>query len=268
MTAPGPLPRPMGFGRGLALPFRGAKLVYVDHPDLIRYWMVPLLVTLLTLIGSVAAVLAWDDALVGWLWPDPGEGEGLEGWLLDAAHGAFGLVLIVLLLLVAAVVALLVGTLVAAPFNARLAEVIDERVTGTRPPPLGLGRLALDLLRVALLELAFAAVNVALFGVGLVVPGAGPVVFVLGLAAWAGYFALTYVDVPLAARGRGVTDRLRFTVGHPLPLLGFGTGVGLFLFVPFVNLLFMPAAVAGGVLLVAELEREAVAARPEPPLAP
>jgi CysZ protein len=258
----------MGFGRGLALPFRGAKLVYVDHPDLIRYWMVPLLVTVAALIGAVAAVLSYDDALVAWLWPDPGTGEGLEGWLLDAAHGAFGLVLTGLLLMVAAVLALFVGTLVAAPFNARLGEVIDERVTGMRPAPLGPGRLALDLLRVALIELGFAAANLALFGVGLVIPGAGPFVFVLGLAVWAGYFAITYVDVPLAARGQGALDRLRFTAAHPLPMLGFGAGVGLFLCVPFVNLLFMPAAVAGGVLLVAELDREAVAARPEHPAPP
>ena len=37
----------------------------------------------------------------------------------------------------------------------------------------------------------------------------------------------------------------------------FGTGVWLFLFVPLVNLLFMPAAVAGGTLLFLELERAA-----------
>ena len=39
-------------------------------------------------------------------------------------------------------------------------------------------------------------------------------------------------------------------------MFGFGTGVWLFLFIPLVNLLFMPAAVAGGTLLFLDLEGE------------
>jgi uncharacterized protein involved in cysteine biosynthesis len=37
-------------------------------------------------------------------------------------------------------------------------------------------------------------------------------------------------------------------------MFGFGTGVWAFLFIPLVNLLFMPAAVAGGTLLFLDLE--------------
>jgi len=36
---------------------------------------------------------------------------------------------------------------------------------------------------------------------------------------------------------------------------GFGTGVWILLFVPLVNLFFMPAAVAGGTMLFLGLER-------------
>ena len=35
---------------------------------------------------------------------------------------------------------------------------------------------------------------------------------------------------------------------------GFGTGVWVLLFIPLVNLLFMPAAVAGGTMLFVELQ--------------
>jgi uncharacterized protein involved in cysteine biosynthesis len=41
-----------------------------------------------------------------------------------------------------------------------------------------------------------------------------------------------------------------------MALLGYGTGVAVFLFLPIVNVLFMPAAVAGAVLLFAELSGE------------
>jgi CysZ protein len=245
----------VGFFRGLSLPFRGAKLVYVEHPDLVRFWIVPLLVTIAVLVASTAAVFHYDDALLGWLWSDPGAGEGFSGWLLGALHDVLGFVIDVLLLLLALLVTILVGSLVAAPFNARLAEVLDERVTGQKPPPFALGRVAMDLVRTAVIETGFGLVNLVLFVAGLALPPAGPFLFVLGLVAWAYYFAIAYVDVPLATRGKGVMDRLRFSAGHPMAVLGYGTGVGLFLMVPVVNLLFMPAAVAGGVLLVSELER-------------
>lgn len=245
----------VGFFRGLSLPFVGAKLVYVEHGDLIRYWIVPLLVTVAVLIASTTAVFRYDDALLGWMWSDPG-GEGWQAWLLGALHSVLWVVVDAVLLVLALVVTMLVGSLVAAPFNARLGEVIDERVTGKKPPPFAVGRVVMDLVRTAVIETGFGLVNLLLFVAGLVLPPAGPFLFVLGLVAWAYYFAIAYVDIPLATRGRGVLDRLRFTARHPMAVLGFGTGVGLFLMVPILNLLFMPAAVAGGVLLVSELDAD------------
>lgn len=242
----------VGFFTGLKIPFRGARLVYVEHPDLVRFWLVPILVTIAALVMSVAAVFHYDDALVSAVWSAPTESESWDGWLLGVAHTAFGWLIDLLLLLLALLVTLLVSSLVAAPFNARLAEVIDERLTGTAPPPFALGRVLTDLVRTAVIEITFAFLNVVLFVAGLALPVAGPVLFVVGMIAWALYFGVAYVDVPLASRGLSLSDRLGFIVKHPMAMLGFGTGVGLFLMVPLINLLFMPAAVAGGVLLVQE----------------
>jgi len=49
-----------------------------------------------------------------------------------------------------------------------------------------------------------------------------------------------------------------------VPMFGFGTGVWLFLFIPFLNLFFMPAAVAGGTLLYLDLEGPGEPAPSEP----
>ncbi len=247
----------VGFFAGLAIPFRGARLVYVEHPDLIRFWIVPILVTIAALVMSVAAVFHYDDALVSAVWSAPPESDGWDTWFLGAAHTVFGWLVDLLLLLLALLVTLLVSSLVAAPFNARLAEVIDERLTNTAPPPFALGRVLGDLLRTAVIETAFAIINVVLFVAGLALPVAGPVLFALGMIAWALYFAIAYVDVPLASRGRSLGERMSFVAQHPMAVLGFGTGVGLFLMVPLVNLLFMPAAVAGGVMLVHRTEQRA-----------
>lgn len=244
----------VGFFRGLSLPFRGAKLVYVTHPDLVRYWLIPILVTLAVLATSIWAVFHYDDALIGAVWSEPAGAEGWEGWLLDAAHGLFAILVDVLLLALALLVALMVSGIVAAPFNARLAEVLDERLAGVKPPAFEVSRVAMDLVRTAVIELGFAVVNLVLFFAGLALPVAGPLLFLVGLVAWALYFAIAYVDVPLASRGKTLGERLAFVGRHPMAVLGFGTGVGLFLVVPLVNLLFMPAAVAGGVLLVSETE--------------
>lgn len=246
----------VGFFRGLTLPFRGARLVYVDHPDMVRFWLVPILVTLAVLASSIWAVFHYDDTLIAMIWSEPtSAGEGWEGWLLEILHGAFGLLLDALLLALALLVALMVSGLVAAPFNARLSEVLDERLSGVRPPPFEVSRIAVDLLRTAVIEIAFAVINVVLFVAGLAVPVASPVFFAVGMVAWALYFAVAYVDAPLASRGKTLRERLAFVGRHPMALLGFGTGVGIFLVVPLVNLFFMPAAVAGGVLLVSETER-------------
>lgn len=245
----------IGFLSGLKIPFRGARLVYVDHPDLIRFWLIPILVTIAALVMSAAAVFHYDDALVSAVWTAPGaDAESWDGWLLGVAHTAFGWFVDLLLLLLALLVTLLASSLVAAPFNARLAEVIDERLTGTAPPPFAIGRVGMDLLRTAVIEITFAVINVVLFVAGLALPIAGPVLFVVGMIAWALYFGVAYVDVPLASRGLSLGDRLGFITKHPMAMLGFGTGVGLFLVIPLINLLFMPAAVAGGVLLVKEAE--------------
>lgn len=241
------------FFSGLAFPFKGARLVYGEHLDLIRYWIVPIVITLAALVGCIAAVFAFEGELTASIWSAPA-GEGWEADLARAAHGVFEVLVTLLLVLLALLSTLVVSGIVSAPFNARLAEVIDERVTGRRAPPFALARVARDVARAIVIETTFFVVNATLLVVSLFAPALGPLTGFLGLAFGALYFGVSYVETPQATRDRTLRDRARFVTSHPMALLGFGTGVGLFLFVPLVNLLFMPAAVAGGVLFHAALE--------------
>ncbi len=243
------------FLSGLSYPFKGARLVYVEHRDLVRYWIVPILVTLLALVASVAGVWVYEGALTSSLWETPVGDE----WDADVARFAHSLFegLVVIVLVVAAVAAtLLVSGIVSAPFNARLAEILDERVTGRAAPPFAAGRALRDVGRAIVIEATFFAVNAALLVVSLVVPAISPVTGVFGLVFGALYFGIAYVETPQASRDRGLRDRFRLVREHPMAILGFGAGVGVFLCVPLVNLLFMPAAVAGGVLFHAALEAD------------
>lgn len=254
------------FFSGLAAPFRGARLVYYERPGLVRFWIVPLLVTLVALVASIATALSFHDELTTWVWSEP-VGDAWGDAILRFLHGAFELLVTLVLLLLAIALTLLVSGIVAAPFNARLAEVVDQEVTGRVPPPFSLGRALGDVGRAMLIETTFFVVNVLFLVGSLVLPALSPVLGVLGIVVGAYYFAISYVEAPQASRGRTLGDRMRFVARHPLAMLGFGTGVGLFVFVPLVNLLFMPAAVAGGVLFHAALDPGPAEPPTQPPSA-
>ena len=96
-----------------------------------------------------------------------------------------------------------------------------------------------------------------LFVISSLVPVVGPAIYsIFGFVFTAMYFAIDYIDWPASRQNRSVAYRFGLLTEHFMPMFGFGSGVWLFLFIPFVNLLFMPAAVAGGTLLFLDVERE------------
>ena len=76
----------VGFFRGLTFVFRGAKYVYFDHLGLVRYWALPVLVTMLALGLSLAAVAMFYNDITQAMWSNPG-GEGWVHEALMAMHG-------------------------------------------------------------------------------------------------------------------------------------------------------------------------------------
>ena len=245
----------VGFFRGLGFAFRGARRVYLEEPGLARYWVVPIVVTAIALIGSLALVATYGSDLGDSIWASP-TGDDWLAQLGRGAHWVFAAFVHLLLALVALIVTMLVGSIVAAPFNARLGEVLDERVTGYPTPPFALSRVLMDVVRTLTIEVVFFVINTVLFFGSIAFPPATPFLGALGMVLASFYFAIAYLEIPLVARDASLGDRWRFWTANPMAILGYGTGVGLFLFVPIVNLLFMPAAVAGGVLLFAELSEQ------------
>ncbi len=250
--------RAVGFWRGFTFPFRGAKFVYRQHPTLVRFWAFPILITLATLIGVVAVSLGYSDDLANAMWTAP-DGQGVSATLGRIVHLLFELVVTLLLIGVGVVVVALLSSLFAAPFNDALSEAVEQLASGVEFPRVPLGAQVRNALRgiggeIAKLAL-YAAVMLPLFFVSLLIPGAGQLVYsAVGFVLTAAYFAIDYVDWPASRRDGGFRFRLGMVRRHGAAMLGFGCGVWLFLLIPFVNLLFMPAAVAGGTLLFLELE--------------
>ena len=122
--------------------------------------------------------------------------------------------------------------------------------------------MGLELLKLVI----YAAVMIPLFLLAQLLPAVGHAIYsVFAFLFTALYFAVDYLDWPASRRNRSITYRFGLLTDHFLPMLGFGTGVWLFLFIPLVNLLFMPAAVAGGTLLFLDVEgRSLGGAKDEP----
>jgi len=154
----------------------------------------------------------------------------------------------------------LVANLIAAPFNALLAEKVELHLTG-RPLDEG-GGIAkalreliptlIDELRKLIYSLLWAAPFLILF----LVPGVNLVAPVLWFLYTAWMLALQYIDYPMANHGfkfSAIRSRLR---GRRLLGLGFGAATAGMTLVPVLNFIVMPSAVAGATALwVGELQR-------------
>lgn len=246
-----------GFWSGLRYPWRGARFVYVEHPELARFWIPPIIVTLALLVAAGWIAIDWHADVADWLWSAP-TGSGWLAAVERFAHRLLGWLVALVMFVLAVVLVALGSSVIAAPFNDALSEAVESTYLARQPQPFSVGRLVRDVVRTVGLELLklclYAAIMLPLFAVGLAAPVVGPVLqATVGFAVTALFFAVDYVDWPASRRELSAAQRIRWAFFHLRAMLGLGTGVWLLLFVPLVNLLFMPAAVAGGTLLFLDL---------------
>jgi CysZ protein len=261
----------VGFGRGLTYPFRGFHFVFIKHPSLVRFWIFPIVITICLLIAST--IFSWsisDDAL-NWLWSEPTD-EGFWGTVARVTHWIVEKLIFVIVWAVLLVAVVFLTNVIAAPFNDLLSEEVEHLITGVKGPDFTLGILLRDAVRTIGLEivklLIYCVIMLPLFVLAQLLPAVGQIAYsIFAFLFTALYFAVDYVDWPASRRNRSITYRFGMLQDHFLPMFGFGTGVWAFLFVPIVNLWFMPAAVAGGTMLFLELEGEKKPA-PAPALEP
>lgn len=280
----------VGYWKGLTYPFRGMKVVFFEHPGLVRFWIFPILITGVFIAATMWAGWNSYEAITNAIWTDPtadtvelhkawptaeelsGKGKpdgrhknvetGEPDWLDVTghyAHVAFGVLILLLIWALGVLVAIALTNVVAAPFNDFLSEEVERLRTGREGPPFSLKVILRDSVRTIGLEVfklgIYLLIMVPLFILSSFLPAVGQIIYsIFGFLFTAIYFAVDYIDWPASRRNKSITYRFGMLTEHFLPMFGFGTGVWLFLFIPFVNLLFMPAAVAGGTLLFLDLE--------------
>jgi CysZ protein len=256
-TAPPTSRRSIGFVAGLGYALRGARFVYVQHPRLSRLWLPPVVITAIALLATTWAAFALRDDVVDWIWTEPA-GGGAGAIAARGLHTALELFAALLMALAGVVLVALASALICAPFNDALSEAVERIHTGGEGTPLRLSVLLRDTARSIGLQLlklsAYAAIMAPMFVVSFAVPGVGNALYaVIGFVVTALFLAIDYVDYAATRRGLGARARMRAALQHWPAMLGLGAAIWAILFVPLLNVLFRPAAVAGGTLLFLDL---------------
>lgn len=241
-----------------AYPFRGARLVYREHPELARYWAPPLLLAALAMAGAAWLVLEHRDAIFAAMWPATHAGEGWLDALLRGARSFARFIVTLLALGIGFVLALFTAQIIAAPFHEALSAAVESLRFGHSPQATTLSELLRDAARSIQLVVIKLGIYVVwmlpLWIFGLLVPVVGPIGQAgLGFMLTIAFLAIDHLDWAAARHGFSVRERIRLVGAYPGPLLAFGLCVWCFLFIPVVNLFLIPAAVAGGTLLFIDL---------------
>lgn len=175
-------------------------------------------------------------------------------YLLAAVVTVFLLVMIVFLFT-------LVASAIAGPFNDLISEKTETLVTGVfQETPFSFGTLLKDSGRSILHSFKILGIYLGLLLLGLpvlLIPGAGGLLFsVLGALLSSYILAYEYLGYPMDRRRFSFSEKRRFLRSKFRSVLGFGLGNLAVASIPIVNVLFIPAAVAGGTLLFLDLQPE------------
>jgi len=150
----------------------------------------------------------------------------------------------------------LLANIVAAPFNALLAEAVEIRLTGDgagegadwRKMLAELVPTLIDELRKLLYLAGWSIPFLILF----FVPGLNILAPFLWLAFTAWMLVLEYLDYPMGNHGLRSDEQKGYLRTKRLMVMGFGTTVTLATMTPVLNFLVMPAAVAGATAMWVE----------------
>ena len=235
----------MSIVRGASYLLRGMRLL--NQPGIRAYAVIPALINMVLFIAVTVFVFTGLDKWVNSLIPT------LPHWLqwLDWLVWAVAFIAAIVLSFFAVS---LVANLVAAPFNEILAERVERYLTGNTPAQHAapfLSGLAAALMN-ELRKLGYFAVRAAPLLLLYLIPGvnaAAPLIWLL-FSAW--MMAVEYVDYPMGNHGLGFLIQRRALSQNRLLALGFGAAVLTLTAIPVINLIIMPAAVAGAAVMWVE----------------
>ena len=228
--------------------FQGTALL--SKRGIRRYLVIPLTINITLFVGATWLLMSqFTPMLEGWV-------ADLPAWLawLDSVLWFLGLVALTLVMFI---VVTMLATTIASPFNALLAAAVERHLAiqdgklleSEIDNPVSMTTEILFIIIEELRKLRYQILRslplLLLFLIP-VINIAAPFIWAI-FSAW--MLALTYFAYP-AENHRIPFNEQRPSLGkHRLMAYGFGGAVLMFSMIPVVNLLIMPAAVAGATLL-------------------
>ena len=237
---------------------RGIPLIFKKGVK--RHVVIPLVINVVLFSFAIYFAFEQMQALNVWMQEQlPGWLEWLT-WLL---YPLFGLATILVVFFGFSVMA----NIIAAPFNAFLADAVERHLTGSKGEGSGAGvvREVVATIGAELRKLLyFATWGIPLLILSLI-PGlnvAAPFLWAL-FGAW--MLAVEYTDYPMGNHGIMFPRQKQILAGRRLLTLGFGGTATVALMIPVANFLVIPVAVAGATALwVDQLKEEAGATAAAP----
>ena len=222
--------------------YLGAGLRLILQPGLRLFVLLPLTINLLLFAGLIVLAVQQFEHWLNLLMPD------LPAWLGFLDYLLWPL-FVVLLLLILFFGFSLVANLIAAPFNSFLAEKVETVLRGRDvAPPFSGGELLAMVPRTLLRELRklgyFLPRTLALLALSLI-PGVNVIAAPLWLLFGVWMMAVQYIDYPADNHQMGWPEMLAWLRAKRWQCLGFGAATYAALLIPGLNILLMPAAVAG-----------------------
>lgn len=217
----------------------------IKQPGLRRFVIIPLILNLIVFTALISWGIQQFDLMMAQLMPQLPDWASFIEWLL---WPLFALVVLLVLFFGFSVVA----NIIASPFYGFLAEKVAEQERGEVSPPTSY----LDILLVVpqsvgreLRKLLYYLPRVGILLLLTLVPVVNLVTSPLLLLFGVWMMAVQYIDYQADNEKVSFIDMLRWMRGRRGISLGFGLPVYVGMLIPLVNLLVMPAAVAGSTLL-------------------
>ncbi len=236
------------FVAGFGLPLQAVRL-FMRRPKLLMWAIVPASINLVLFVVAVVLLVKTGSRLLSSAWSRPEIVAGAD-WFFWSLWWTLFAVMIAAVVVLSYFLVLMVGSLIASPFNDVLSKRVEQALTGQVVEADGSG--VADWLEsvVGTLKTFFSnlLIIVPLFGLNLI-PVVGSLVYVVLAALVSSFFlVMDYAGSPLDRRNVSFREKVRLIVANKDFSGGFGAGAWLLMFVPFVNLVAMPVLVVAGTI--------------------
>lgn len=233
--------------KGVNYLFKGFNLI--KQPGLRKYVILPLLINVLIFAGLGILAFGWLGGLVDQMMAGLPDWVQWLDWLVWFVIYAASIVLMYFTFTAMA-------NFISAPFNGVLAEAVEEKVTGIDKSDDAPWHQALTQIGPAIKEeitkLIYFITRSLPFFVLFFIPGINFIASALWMLFGTWLLALQYADYPLANQKVLFKDQRKLLAEKRLLVMGFGAAVMGGMMIPIVNLVIIPAAVAGATVMYLE----------------